>query len=164
MTTNQMIINNGELLPLHRVRKVSPMTSRDYNSLKELNAELDPSKFNSKIDIAKQGGFFVTQTVEDFHKQGIKFVQISEKAYIPSDNIVKARDLTEQDRADFKDRTTRSMPNSFKSRISTTAGTVLANVSARELLGRMEKPFIPPRQAPNKTPEISTDHSNDRGR
>jgi len=107
MTKEHMMINNGELLPLHRVRKVSPMTERDYRSLKQLNSELDPSKFNSKVDIAKQGEFFVTQTLKDFQGQGIKMVQVSGKAYVPSDNIVKARDLNEQDRADFKQRTTR---------------------------------------------------------
>ena len=148
MSKQFMSINEGELLPLHRVRRVMPVTKKDIESLSDLNDQIDVSKFNSKVDIAKQGEFFVSQTLADFKKQGINMVQVSQRAYVPTDNIVKARDLTEQDRSKFKESTNRQMSDAFKSRLETTAGTVLADVSAREVLGRMSKPFIPPQQKP----------------
>ncbi len=166
MTKEFMTINEGELLPIHRVRRVMPATEKDIKSLSDLEGVIDPSKFNSKVDIAKQGEFFVTQTLKDFKNQGVNFIQVSDRAYVPTENVVKARDLNQQDRTDFERRTTRPMPDAFKSRLDTTAGTVLADVSAREVLGRMSKPFIPPKQKPFGKPDTSIDKGadNDAGR
>jgi len=156
-----MMINEGELLPVHRVRRVMPATERDIKSLSDLEGVIDPTKYNSKVDIAKQGEFFVTQTLKDFKNQGINFVQVSDKAYVPTDNIVRAKDLNEQDRTDFERRTTRQMPDAFKSKLSTVAGTVLADVSAKEVLGRMSQPFIPPKQKPFGKPDKSNNKDDD---
>ena len=155
MSDGIMVINQGEMLPIHRVRRVLPMTQRDFNSLRDINVNLDPSKFNSKVDIAAQGEFYISQTLKDLKDQGIKFTQVSKHSFVPTDNITKARDLNQRDRTEFKDKTKRDMHEAFKARVDTTAGTVLADVSAREVLGRMSKPFIPPKQKPFKVPDRS---------
>lgn len=163
MSDGIMVINQNEMLPIRHVRRVLPMTQRDFNSLREINVNLDPAKFNSKVDIAAQGEFYITETLKDLKDQGIKFTQVSKHAFVPTDNITKARDLTQQDRADFKDKTKRDMHEAFKARVDTTAGTVLADVSAREVLGRMSKPFIPPKQKPFKVSDKSNDIDNGAG-
>lgn len=152
MRTHVMKLNDGELVPLHTIRRVSIATEKDIYSLQKLNDQMDFTKFNCKVDISKKGEFYATQTVADFKKQGINFVQVSDRSYVPTDNIISARDLNTKDRESFHKNTTRALPDSFKSKLDTTAGTVLADVSAREVLGRMTKPFIPPEQLPLKMP------------
>jgi len=158
MAKQHLEINEGELIPLQNVRRVMPVTETDLKSLKDLNDTIDLKKFNTKVDIAGQGEFFASQSMGDFKKQGIDFLQVSDRAYVPKDNFIKARDLNDKDRIDFKTSTTRNMHQVFKSRLETSAGTVLSDVSAKEVLDRMAKPLTFDKKSSNINSERTSNN------
>lgn len=134
MSANYISINSGELVPLETVKRISTITESERESLASLGPHVDPYKFNTRIETADGQKSYAPETVQDISRQGVGLVQLDEGSYVPSENVVKAKNLSATDRARFQKNTGREMAEKFISQVETKAGTVLATISAEKVL------------------------------
>ena len=124
-----LTVNANELMPLSNVRRVRIVDDEDRKSLAKLGPRVKAERFHTQID-GVRGKSYAAETLDELARQGVAFVQIDERAFIPAVNILKARNLTAKDRKDFKARTGRDMRSAFKAQVETVAGNILASVPA----------------------------------
>ena len=104
-----------------------------------LGDHVDADRFETRIDFADKSKFFVPDTVQEIAAQGVKLVLIDDdnNVFVIGENLKKAKNITEDDRTKFHERTGRQMRTDFLSRLETKAGTVLSTVRADIVLKRM---------------------------
>lgn len=137
-------INNGELVPLSHIKKISPITDKERASLAELGSHVDASRFNTRIDFAdKRKKQYVPESIEELAAatSGLICIDDNARVFVLADNIAKAKNITDEDREGFKARTGRPMRDDYQSRIETKAGTVLAAIPAQLVMKRMSQPL-----------------------
>lgn len=142
MPTDYLSINGGEYVPAANIRKISPITEEERNSLASLDNVEDAAQFNTRIDFSDKSKSYVPETIDEIDRQGANLVSLDERdgPFVLAQNIKKARDLTERDGAAFEAKTGRKMDVGYMSRIETKAGTVLASVRADIVMKRMSQP------------------------
>ena len=141
--TEYIKINGGEHVHLSDVKRLRTISDSDRTSLASLGDHVDADRFNTRIDHANNSTSYAPETVADIAEQGVALVQVDKEAFVPKDNINRTRDLTEQDRQDFEQKTGRVLRSDFKSQIETRAGRVLATVDSGTVMRRMSQPYQP---------------------
>lgn len=162
MPIDYLSINGGEYVPAANIRKISPITEEERNSLASLDYVEDAMRFNTRIDFSDKSKSYVPETIDEIDRQGADLVSLDEGdgPFVLAQNIKKARDLTERDRAAFEAKTGRKMHTDYLSRIETKAGTVLASVRADIVMKRMSQPQRAP-ASPSPEQEESAGQSED---
>lgn len=143
MTVQYLTINDGDLMPLDTIKRIRIVTDEDRQSLAKLGDHVKPERFETYIEPTRGKRTYATQTIDEIARQGVTLVQIDERAFIPATNIVKARNLSETDRKKFKERTGRTLKETFQAQVETKAGTVLSTATAEEVIGRISSPYEP---------------------
>lgn len=138
--TEILNINDGELISLKSVRKLSVISEKDQESLASLGDHVDASRFQTRIDFADGSKTFAPETAQQIAAQGVALVEVGDGSFVPAINIVKARNLTDTDRTKFETRTGRPLRADFASRVETKAGAVLASVDAETVMHRLAHP------------------------
>ena len=143
MSVEYLSINGGELVPVRTVKKIGPVTDEDRESLSALNSRIDADRFHSRIDYADKTKNYVPESLDDLAAQGLALVVIDDEngVAVPADNIKKAKNLTDEDRARFEASTGKPMRADYLARIETRAGPVLATLRADVVMKRMNQPY-----------------------
>ena len=143
MSLEYLTINGGELVPVRTVKKISPVTDEDRESLSALNSRIDADRFQSRIDYADKTKNYVPESLDDLAAQGLALVMIDDEngVTVPADNIKKAKNLTDEDRARFEASTGKPMRVDYLARIETRAGAVLATLRADMVMKRISQPY-----------------------
>lgn len=143
MSLEYLSINSGELVPVATVKKISPITDADRESLSALNSRIDAERFHTRVDFADKSKNYIPETLEDIAAQGLALVLIDDEniVAVPADNIKKAKSLAEDDRARFEKSTGKPMRADYLSRIETRAGAVLSTLRADMVMKRMSHPY-----------------------
>ena len=143
MSIEYLSINGGELVPVRTVKKISPVTDEDRESLSALNSRIDADRFQSRVDYADKTKNYVPESLDDLAAQGLAMVMIDDEngVAVPADNIKKAKNLTDEDRARFEVGTGKPMRADYLARIETRAGPVLATLRADMVMKRMSQPY-----------------------
>ncbi|MEO0411734.1 MAG: hypothetical protein AAF221_07860 [Pseudomonadota bacterium] len=158
---NQYIeINDGQFIHLAMVKRLRPITEKERDSLSALGKHVDANKFSTRIDRKDGTKTYAQETVDEIASNGIALIQVQNDAFIPRDNIIQAKNISEKDRAGFAERTGRPMPNGFKSEIETKAGKVLCKSDAASVMHSIGYPYQPqtarPQAAEQQTPDAKT--------
>ncbi len=143
MMSEFLRVNSGDLLPLNTVRRIREVTARDRESLSNLNEKLDVDTYQTRIELADGKCKYAIENISDYSEQGVELVKVDEGAYIPGDNIISARDLSEDDRREISDKIGRELRAEFISSVETTAGRILATIDAAKVMHRMAHPSLP---------------------
>jgi hypothetical protein len=154
MSPQYLTINLGDLIPLTGVKRVFIVDDDDRAWLAKKSKLIDPAKFNTKIEAAGGGKSFARQTLDELAQQGVSFVQITERAYVPASNIIKSHNLAELDFEQFLENTGRKLSEEFKSQVDTKAGNVLSIYSAEEIMDRLAHPYRPSPPGETATEEL----------
>ena len=119
------------------------VTDEDRESLSALNSRIDADRFQSRIDYADKTKNFIPESLADIAAQGLALVMIDDEngVAVPADNIKKAKNLTDEDRARFENSTGKPMRADYLARIETRAGAVLATLRADMVIKRMSQPY-----------------------
>jgi len=143
LSVEYLSINGGELVPVRTVKKIGPVTDEDRESLSALNSRIDADRFHSRIDYADKTKNYVPESIDDLAAQGLALVTIDDEngVAVPADNIKKAKNLTDEDRARFEASTGKPMRADYLARIETRAGAVLATLRADMVMKRMSQPY-----------------------
>ena len=159
MSLEYLIINGGELVPVRTVKKIGPVTDEDRESLSALNSRIDADRFQSRIDYADKTKNYIPESLADIAAQGLAMVIIDDEngVAVPADNIKKAKNLTDEDRARFEASTGKPMRSDYLARIETRAGPVLATLRADMVMKRMSQPYRASAAPQGTQPESSED-------
>ena len=161
MSLEYLSINGGELVPVRTVKKIGPVTDEDRESLSALNSRIDADRFQSVVVFSDKSKNYVPESLDDLAAQGLALVVIDDEngVTVPADNIKKAKNLTDEDRARFEASTGKSMRADYLARIETRAGPVLATLRADMVMKRMSQPYrtSPVQQAAEAPAEPSED-------
>lgn len=136
MSVKYLRINGGDLVPLDTVKRLSVVGELERQSLANLGPQVDANRFNTRIESADGKKSYAPETLDEIAAQGIGLIELDEGVCIPADNVVKARNLTEQDRDRFYLNKGREMPERFTAQVETKAGPMLAVVPAESVLER----------------------------
>lgn len=160
MSTEFLRINDGDLIPLHTVKRISEITPKERSSLAALSEHVDAALYGTRIDFA--GGSkkcYAQQSISDFRIQGIRLVEFKQGAFVVAEHILKARNLTDRDRESFEERTGRPLDEAFVSQIELKSGKVLATLDAAQIMKAINGPLrsavssaASPAQAPDAPP------------
>lgn len=129
MKATTLKINGTRIVPIDTVRFIKPLTDEDRNRAGE-RLEIDASKFNVRIEFADKTTKLAVETVEQIQGQGVGLVAIGGDRYVPAVNIRAAEKLTERDMARMKESGDYTLKEEFKSRVETTAGSILSTETA----------------------------------
>jgi len=138
--SDHIIINDGEFVPIERVKRIREVSAEDRASLAKLGNHVDADRFNVRLDYADGGKSYAPESVDDIAKQ-VAIVQLDEDTFAPLQNIKKVKALNEQDRVRFEDRTGNPMREDFKSRIETSAGNMLSTADGETIMRRLRTPY-----------------------
>lgn len=149
MSVKYLSINDGELVPMDTIKRLSIIDDAERQSLSQLGPNVDAYRFNTRIETADGKKAYAPETVNDIAQQGVGLVSVNEGSFIPAQNILKARNISDMDRSQFQQSTGREMPQAFVAQIDTKAGMVLSTQTAEQVLDsrsrvqtRASKPVI----------------------
>lgn len=140
MSNQYLRVNEGDLMPLESVKRISKINETERRSLAELGPQVDADKFNTRIERADGTKSYATQSVDDFAREGTALSEVDTGRFVPTANVLSARNLTAEDKARFEERTGRDINPAFKAQVDTKAGAVWANVSAEIVMSRVFQP------------------------
>jgi len=131
-------INGGELVPTETIKKLSPITDEERQSLSSLGTHIDADRFQTRVDYEDRSKGYIPETLSELTAQGLRLVAIDDvrQVMLPAQNIKKAANITDDDRAKFEKRTGNPMRSDFMSRVDTVAGAVLATIRADIVMKR----------------------------
>ena len=140
MMSEFLRVNGGDLVPLQSVKRIREVSDADRESLSKLGEHVDADRFLTRLEYQDGRKSFASEAIADFGEQGVALVQIDKGAFVPAKNIISARDLTDEDRKEIEDKMGRKLRESFRSRVETKAGSVLATIDAAKVMNRMAHP------------------------
>jgi len=132
-------INGGAVVPVSAIRKIKPVTEEDRARLAERYDQIgDASKFQLQIEFADKTTKLTVESLDDIKEQGVALVNLGSDRYVPAANIKLAQPFTKEDAAKVKEKDY-TLNQTFRSRVETTAGTLLSNATAAQVIERREK-------------------------
>lgn len=135
--------NDGNLVHLSKVKRIQPITEKERDSLASLGKNVDADKFSTRIDNSDGTKTYAHETIDELASQGIDLVKVDENAFVPKDNILKAKRISEKDRNSFAQRTGRPLANKFQTQIDTSAGRVLSSLEPTAVMKEMGRSYQP---------------------
>lgn len=134
-------INDGQHVRTDNVTRIRALTDDDRAAVNELGDNVNGNKYNTRIETGHGGQTLAEETIDQIAEKGVGLIQIDEGSFVPAQNIVKSRNLTDQDRQNFKERTGREMREDLKSEVFTRGGKVLSTNDAAEVMRQMGSPY-----------------------
>ncbi len=134
---------NGKLIALSDIKRIGEVTPEERESLAKLGPRVQADRFFTRIEYAKGGKSYATESIRDFVDQNVNLVQVEEGAFVPRSNIKFVSEFTEDDRIRMENRNGREVRADFKSGVNTTAGRVLSTLEPKVIMQRMGRPYNP---------------------
>jgi len=136
MTT--LKINSGTIIPADNIRFVRPIGDEERTRLVERYGE-DAAGFNVSIQFADKSSKLATQTLDEVREQGIGLVNIGADRHVIAANIKSADPFTADDAKKLTEGKGYQMNQTFRSRVDTTAGTLLSSATPDQVMQRRAK-------------------------
>lgn len=137
--TKILKINGSTAVPVSAIRRIRPMTDEDRNRIAERYDQVeDPNKFKLQIEFADKTTRLVSETLDDIRAQGVAIVNLGSDRYVPAANIKLAEPFTKDDADKVKEKDY-TLSQTFRSRVETTAGTLLSSATPEQVVQRREK-------------------------
>lgn len=134
-------INGSTILPVHNIRAIRPITDEDRARM-AAKYEKPVEEFASKkvsIEFADKSNKTADLSLDDVRAQGVALVNVGNERYVPAANIRSADPFSKEDAAKLKDSGDYTLSQTFRSRVDTTAGTVLSSATPQQIIDRAAK-------------------------
>jgi hypothetical protein len=135
MKATTLKINGTRIVPVDTIRFIKPMTDEDRNRAGG-KLEIDASKFNVRIEFADKSTKLAVETIEQIERQGVVLVNIGADRHVPAVTIRAAEEWSKEDAAKLKDSGDYTLSQEFRSRVETTAGTILSTLTPEQVMER----------------------------
>ncbi|MBN9265482.1 MAG: hypothetical protein J0I57_04115 [Hyphomicrobium sp.] len=137
--TKTLKINGATAVPISAIRRIRPVTEEDRARIAERYEQVgDAAKYQLQIEFADKSTKLATETLDDIRAQGIAVVNLGSDRYVPATNIKFAEPFTKEDADKIKEKDY-TLSQTFRSRVETTAGTVLSSATPAQVIERREK-------------------------
>ena len=156
--TKTLKINGGTAIPVSAIRRIRPVTEDDRERIAERYETIDDaSKYQLQIEFADKTSKLARETLDEIRAQGVAVVNIGNERYVPATNIKFAEPFTKEDADKIKEKDY-TLSQTFRSRVETTAGTLLSSATPSQIIERREKAI---EQLPAATAKRSAGPKND---
>lgn len=137
--TKTLKINGGTVVPISAIRRIRPVTEEDRTRISERYDQVDDaSKYQLQIEFADKTTKLIKDSLDDIRGQGVAVVNLGGDRYVPAVNIKFAEPFTKEDADKIKEKDY-TLTQNFRSRVETTAGTVLSSATPAQVIERREK-------------------------
>jgi hypothetical protein len=134
-------INGGTVLPVHNIRSIRPITDEERaNMAKKYDKPV--ADFKAKqitIQFADKSSRTADITLDQVREQGVGLVNLGNDRYVPAANIKAAEVFSKADADKLKADGDYTLSQTFRSRVETTAGTLLSSATAQQVIERTAK-------------------------
>lgn len=134
-------INGGTVLPVQNIRSIRPITDEERaNMAKKYDKPV--ADFKAKqitIQFADKTSKTADITLDQVREQGIGLVNLGNDRYVPAGNIKAAEVFSKADADKLKADGEYTLSQTFRSRVETTAGTLLSSATAQQVIERTAK-------------------------
>jgi hypothetical protein len=147
-------INGSTIVPVHNIRTIKAITADERARMAEKYGK-PVEEFagrNISIQFADKTSKTADLTLDDVRGQGIALVNAGADRFLPAINVKSAEPFTKDDAAKLKDGGDYTLTQTFRSRVDTTAGTILSSATAQQIVERAAKALEAPAQ-PTKGPK-----------
>lgn len=134
-------INGTTTVPVSAIRKIKPLTDADRERIASRYEKLDAgsaAKFKIQIEFADKTTKLAAESLDDVKGQGVALVNLGSDRFVPATNIKSADHFTKDDAERVKGKDYK-LSASFRSRVDTTAGTLLSSATPAQVIERREK-------------------------
>ena len=134
-------INGSTAVPVSAIRKIKPITDEDRTRIAARYENLDAeaaAKFQIQIEFADKTTKLATDSLDDIKGQGVALVNLGSDRFVPATNIKSADPFTKEDAERVKGKDYK-LSATFRSRVDTTAGTLLSSATPAQVIERREK-------------------------
>jgi hypothetical protein len=135
---NSLTINAGSVVPVDTIRFIRPIGTEERSRLVERYGE-DAADFNIAIQFADKSTKLAKQSLDDVRGQGIGLVNVGADRHVVAANIKRADPFTKDDAAKLVGERGYTLSQTFRSRVETTAGTVLSSATPAQIMERRSK-------------------------
>lgn len=141
-------INGTTILPVHNIRTIKPINDEERARMaaKYGKPADDFAGKNISIQFADKTSKTAELTLDDVRGQGIALVNAGADRFVPAANIKSAEPFSKDDAAKLKDGGDYTLTQTFRSRVETTAGTILSSATAQQIVERAAKALEAPAQ------------------
>lgn len=141
-------INGSTILPVHNIRTIKPINEEERARMaaKYGKPADDFADKNISIQFADKTSKTAELTLDEVRAQGIALVNAGADRYVPAANIKSAEPFTKDDAAKLKDSGDYKLTQTFRSRVETTAGSILSSATAQQIVERAAKALEAPGQ------------------
>ena len=135
---NSLTINAGSVVPVDTIRFIRPIDAEERTRLVERYGK-DAADFNIAIQFADKSTKLAKQSLDDVRGQGIGLVNVGADRHVVAANIKRADPFTKDDAAKLVGERGYTLSQTFRSRVETTAGTVLSSATPAQIMERRSK-------------------------
>lgn len=135
---NSITINSGTVLPTDAVRFIKPIDEEERARLITRYGD-DAGNFNIALQFADKTTKLATQTLDEIREQGVALVNIGSERHVVADNIRQASPFTRADAEKLSGEQGYTLNQKFRSRVDTTAGTLLSLATPAQIMDRRAK-------------------------
>lgn len=137
--TKTLKINGATAVPVSTIRRIRPITDEERTRIAERYEQVnDVAKFQLQIEFADKSTKLAVNSLDDIRAQGVAIVNLGSDRYIPAANIKFAEPFTKEDADKIKERDI-TLSQTFRSRVETTAGSLLSSATPQQIIERREK-------------------------
>jgi hypothetical protein len=129
------------VLPVHNIRSIRPLNDEERTRIAERYGRSSEEVAAKQISItfADKSTRTAELTLDDVRAQGVALVNAGADRYVPAANIRSAEPFTKADADKLKEGSDYTLTQTFRSRVETTAGTVLSSATPQQIIERAAK-------------------------
>jgi hypothetical protein len=134
-------INGSTILPVHNIRTIKPITDDERVRMADKYGKPVEDFADKRISIqfADKTSKTAELSLEDVRAQGVALVNAGAERYVPAANIKSAEAFSKEDAAKLTEGSDYTLTQTFRSRVDTTAGTILSSATAQQIIERAAK-------------------------
>lgn len=136
--SNYIEINSGSMVPTDTIRFIKPIDDEERARIAERYG-VDGRNFNVSIQFADKSTKLAAETIDEIRGQGVSLVNIGGDRHVVAQNIKSASPFSKDDARKLSEDRGYTLAQTFRSRIDTTAGTLLSSATPTQVLDRRAK-------------------------
>ena len=135
---NTLKINSGTVVPADTIRFIRPIDDEERTRLVHRYGE-DAADFKISIQFADKSTKLAHESIDDVRGQGIGLVNIGADRHVVAANIKSADPFSKDEAARLSGDRGYTLNQTFRSRVETTAGTLLSSATPEQVMDRRAK-------------------------
>jgi len=148
-------LNETMVVPVYNIRTIRPVTDEDRARMTEKYGK-DVADKRISIEFADKTVKTSTLDLDAVRAQGVALVNIGNDRFVPAVNIKSAEALAKDDIEKLKEGGRYTLTQTFRSRVETTAGSLLSSATPEQVIDRAAKALDMPGQGPKVAAPIKT--------